>query len=110
MVHQVEIPPAGETITSATVAQWHVADGAVVERGQRLATIETDKVSSELAAEQAGTLTILVPECEEVRIGAIAGTYARSCERFVQALLFLESSAEPGEQEVAPSGSFVPAD
>ena len=46
----------------------------------------------------------------QVRVGAIAGTYARSCERFVQALLFLESSSEAGEQEEVPGGSFVPAD
>ena len=46
----------------------------------------------------------------QVRVGAISGTYARSCERFVQALLFIESSAEAPEQGEAPSGSFVPAD
>ena len=42
----------------------------------------------------------------QTRVGAIAAIYARSCERFVQALLFVESSSE--DQEV-PSGQFVPA-
>ena len=32
----------------------------------------------------------------QTQVGSIAGTYARSCERFVQALLFLESSQQGG--------------
>ena len=48
----------------------------------------------------------------QTRVGAIAGTYARSCERFVQALLFLESSTH-AERSSAPggevAGGFVPA-
>ena len=42
----------------------------------------------------------------QTRVGALAAIYARSCERFVQALLFVESSTEEGE---VASGSFVPA-
>jgi biopolymer transport protein ExbB len=49
----------------------------------------------------------------QTRVGAIAGAYARSCERFVQALLFLESAA--AHEDGAPmhggevSSGFVPA-
>jgi biopolymer transport protein ExbB len=47
----------------------------------------------------------------QTRVGLIAGTYARSCERFVQALLFLESASASHEggsgREVAHG--FVPA-
>src|SRR5262245_22966267 len=47
----------------------------------------------------------------QTRVGLIAGGYARSCERFVQALLFLESS---GREHSGASGGevahgFVPA-
>jgi len=41
----------------------------------------------------------------QTRVGAIAGVYARSCERFVQALLFVEASVEEGEAD----GELVPA-
>ena len=71
-------------------------------------------ISEALVATAAGLFVAIVAllffNYLQVRVGAIAGTYARSCERFVQALLFLESSAEAGEEEGAPSGSFVPAD
>jgi len=48
----------------------------------------------------------------QTRVGAIAAVYARSCERFVQALLFVESSAvQPAveENEEMADGSLVPA-
>jgi hypothetical protein len=45
-----------------------------------------------------------------VRVGAISGTYARSCERFVQALLYVESaSAEADERSEPSDGRLVPA-
>lgn len=71
MAHQVKIPPAGESIVTASVAQWHKADGDAVQKGDTLVTIETDKVSTELEAEVAGILRILVPEGEEVDIGTL---------------------------------------
>lgn len=43
----------------------------------------------------------------QTRVGAIAAAYSRSCERFVQALLYLETSADEGEEEGA--GGLVPA-
>ena len=47
----------------------------------------------------------------QTRVGLIASTYARSCERFVQALLFLESSAvhENGGAGREVGHAFVPA-
>jgi biopolymer transport protein ExbB len=45
----------------------------------------------------------------QTRVGAIAGTYARSCERFVQALLYVESASAGSGGEEAAGGSFVPA-
>jgi biopolymer transport protein ExbB len=47
----------------------------------------------------------------QIRVGAISGTYARSCERLVQALLFVESASTSSEVggEGEASGSLVPA-
>jgi 2-oxoglutarate dehydrogenase E2 component (dihydrolipoamide succinyltransferase) len=68
---EIKVPAAGESITSANIGQWHVADGAVVKKGQVLVTLETDKVSNELEAEEDGTLHIIVPEGNEVNIGTV---------------------------------------
>ena len=47
----------------------------------------------------------------QTRVGLIAAAYARSCERFVQALLYLESSSAAGAEQGDPevSSEFVPA-
>lgn len=70
----IKVPAAGESITSATVAEWHVQEGDQVEQGQKIVTLDTDKVSSELEAEEAGQVAIEIAEGTEVSIGAILGT------------------------------------
>ena len=65
------VPAAGESITSANVAQWSKKEGDHVTKGEVLVTLETDKVSNELEAPITGTIHILVPEGEEVPIGKI---------------------------------------
>ena len=80
MAHEVKIPAAGESINSATIGQWHKADGETVAQGDLLATIETDKVSSELEAEIGGIIRIMVPEGEEVAIGTVIAEIGEEVE------------------------------
>jgi biopolymer transport protein ExbB len=72
-------------------------------------------ISEALVATAAGLfvaiLALLFFNYLQVRVGLITATYARSCERFLQALLYLEAAAEPvpaGSSE-ASSGKLVPA-
>lgn len=66
-------PNFGESITSATVAAWHKNAGDPVAKGDTLVTLETDKVSTDLEADESGVLEILVPEGAEAPIGAVLG-------------------------------------
>ncbi len=68
---EIKVPAFGESITSANVARWHKQSGDPVRKGETLATLETDKVSSDLDAAADGTLEILVGEGEEVAIGTV---------------------------------------
>jgi 2-oxoglutarate dehydrogenase E2 component (dihydrolipoamide succinyltransferase) len=68
---ELKVPASGESITSATVASWRKNDGDTVVPGEVLVLLETDKVSNELEAPLAGTLSILVPEGEEVPVGTV---------------------------------------
>lgn len=45
----------------------------------------------------------------QVRVQAISGTYARASERLVQAMLYVESSADAAERQEVPDGSLSPA-
>ena len=83
MSHQIKIPPVGESVVSALVARWHIADGASIEKGQVLVTLETDKISNELEAEVAGKISITIPEGEEVEIGTVIGLIDQAAVREV---------------------------
>ena len=67
------IPNFGESITTATVAAWHKNAGVPVAKGDTLVTLETDKVSSDLEADESCVLEIMVPEGAEAPIGAVLG-------------------------------------
>ena len=74
MTTDVTVPASGESVTTANVARWHKKTGDAVSPGEVLVTLETDKVSTELEADAAGVLEILVGEGEEVAIGTLIAT------------------------------------
>ncbi|MDB6149931.1 MAG: sucB [Chthoniobacter sp.] len=71
---EVKIPAVGESITSGLLSTWHKKDGDAVAAGEALLTLETDKVSTEITAEKAGTLRIKVAAGAEVKIGEVVGS------------------------------------
>jgi 2-oxoglutarate dehydrogenase E2 component (dihydrolipoamide succinyltransferase) len=71
---EIKIPAVGESITSGLLSVWHKNDGDAVQAGEALLTLETDKVSTEITAEKAGTLHVKVPAGNEVKIGEVVGT------------------------------------
>ena len=73
-VIDIKVPAAGESITSANIGRWHIANGASVAKGDVLVTLETDKVSNELEADESGVLNIIIAEGEEVEIGTLIAT------------------------------------
>src|SRR5438477_9376933 len=74
MAVEVKIPAVGESITSGIVSVWHKKSGDFVNPGDALFTLETDKVSTEIAAETSGVLDTIVPEGQEVKIGEVVAT------------------------------------
>lgn len=71
---EVKIPAVGESISSGIVSVWHKKSGEHVNAGDPLFTLETDKVSTEIVAEQAGILETRVAEGQEVKIGEVVAT------------------------------------
>jgi 2-oxoglutarate dehydrogenase E2 component (dihydrolipoamide succinyltransferase) len=68
---EVKIPAVGESISSGVVSVWHKKSGDFVNPGDALFTLETDKVSTEIVAENAGVLETKAAEGQEVKIGEI---------------------------------------
>ncbi|MBA2433047.1 MAG: 2-oxoglutarate dehydrogenase complex dihydrolipoyllysine-residue succinyltransferase [Chthoniobacterales bacterium] len=75
---EVKIPAVGESISSGIVSVWHKKSGERVNAGEPLFTLETDKVSTEIVAEQAGVLNTIAAEGQEVKIGEIVATIDES--------------------------------
>ncbi len=72
MTVQLIMPEMGEGVIEGTVARWLKAEGDRVDQYEAVLEIETDKVTTEAMAEEAGTLLkILVPEGETVPVGTV---------------------------------------
>lgn len=74
MAIELKIPSVGESITSATIAEWLKGNGEYVAAGEEVVSIETDKVSQSLEAEVGGILKHIAAEGDELPIGAIVAT------------------------------------
>src|SRR5512136_2323396 len=70
----VTIPEVGESIKEGVLAEWSRADGDLVARDEPLLVLETDKITMNVNAAQAGRLKILVPAGTTVQIGQTVAT------------------------------------
>ncbi len=68
------MPQLGETVAEGKITKWFKSAGDLVQLGDNLFEIETDKVSMEVPATEAGVLSeIRVVEGEVAPVGAIVG-------------------------------------
>ncbi|WP_022728554.1 2-oxoglutarate dehydrogenase complex dihydrolipoyllysine-residue succinyltransferase [Fodinicurvata sediminis] len=73
----VVVPTLGESVAEATVARWLKKPGEAVEADEALVELETDKVTLEVNAPEAGSLSeILAEEGVNVEVGAVLGKIA----------------------------------
>lgn len=74
MATEIKVPALGESVNEATVARWLKQPGDTVAMDDPVVELETDKVTLEVNAPAAGTLTdIVAAEGSNVAVGAILG-------------------------------------
>ena len=77
MATQIIIPEMGESVTEGTIARWFKQVGDTVVVDEPLVEVETDKVTVEIPAPTAGTLSeIAAGEGVDVEVGAVIGAIA----------------------------------
>jgi 2-oxoglutarate dehydrogenase E2 component (dihydrolipoamide succinyltransferase) len=77
MATEIRVPTLGESVTEATIGQWYKEPGDAVAMDEPLVELETDKVTIEVPAPAAGSLSeISVKEGETVEVGALLGMIA----------------------------------
>jgi 2-oxoglutarate dehydrogenase E2 component (dihydrolipoamide succinyltransferase) len=74
MATDIKVPTLGESVTEATIGKWFKKVGDAIAADEPLVELETDKVTIEVPAPAAGTLSeITVKEGETVGVGALLG-------------------------------------
>ncbi|MEQ9349551.1 MAG: biotin/lipoyl-containing protein, partial [Alphaproteobacteria bacterium] len=74
MTVDIKVPALGESVTEATIAKWLKAVGDAVGQDEPLVELETDKVTVEVPAAQAGVLQeIVADEGTTVEVGSLLG-------------------------------------
>ncbi len=77
MATEIKVPSLGKSVAEATVAKWLKHPGDAVAIDEPVAELETDKITLEIYAPSAGTLSeILFEEGTNVRVGAVLGRIA----------------------------------
>ena len=115
MAEIVKMPRLSDTMTEGVVAAWHKKVGDVVEEGDLLAEIETDKATMEFESFQEGTILYIgVEEGQAIPVDSVIAILGAEGEDY-QALLSEAANAtdkveEPIKEEakVAPVSTTAP--
>ena len=99
MAIEIKVPNLPESVSSATVATWHVQQGDAVAREQNLLDLETDKVMLEVPAVEGGVL-------KEIRVQAGATVQAGDVLGVIEAGA---AAPEKKAEAAAPTKAEAPA-
>jgi len=94
MIVEIKVPSPGESITEVEIGNWLVEDGAVVEKDQEIAEVESDKATLTIVASEGGKLAQKAAEGESVEVGAIVCT--------------IDTSVAPEKAEAGPEAAPAP--
>jgi pyruvate dehydrogenase E2 component (dihydrolipoamide acetyltransferase) len=98
---KILMPQLGETVAEGKIVKWFKAAGDTVQPGDNLFEIETDKVSMEVPATEAGVLSeIRVAEGEVAPVGAIVGVIGNAA-----GVTDAQTKSEPARALASPVAS-----
>ena len=81
MATEFQMPKLGLTMEAGTIIGWYVADGAAVEAGTAVLSIETDKVDTDVEASASGRLHQIGAPGETFACGARIGWFLAEGEQ-----------------------------
>src|SRR5215472_10326675 len=109
MPANVVVPEVGESIVDARVAKWLKKEGDVVNVGEPLVELETDKIDLEVAAPQGGVLSrISHGDGADVKVGEVLGVIeegsaaTRPSAAVASPAVAVPAAAPPGAKAEAP--------
>jgi len=109
----IEMPKLSDTMTEGTLVKWNKQVGDVIEIGDVVAEVETDKATMEMEAFDEGVLTeILVQEGGKAAVGAALGVLLEEGEDAGAPAAAVPAStptAAPTATPVSPEPTAAPA-
>ena len=120
MLVEVKVPVLAESVPDATLLSWYKQIGERVERGESLIDLETDKVTLEIAAPEAGVIKEIRYQTGEVVLtndilavidteGAAASTGAAIAPAAAAAPSAVAPQAGPAARKLAAEAGLDPA-
>lgn len=101
MAEDIKVPEMGESITEATILSWTKNEGEAVEADEVLAELETDKVTMEVRAPVAGSLSKILKQAgETVTVAEVIGN--------IEAGATASPSASSSSQQASPREQTAP--
>ncbi|MEO5598238.1 MAG: lipoyl domain-containing protein [Novosphingobium sp.] len=71
MATQVLLPKIGFSMNEGVLAEWLVENGATVEAGQAIYSLESEKSTNEVESPASGTIKILAEVGETYEVGSV---------------------------------------
>jgi 2-oxoglutarate dehydrogenase E2 component (dihydrolipoamide succinyltransferase) len=106
MAADIKVPSMGESVTTATIARWIKKLGETVNADEPVVELETDKVTQEVNAPEAGVISeIIAEEGAEVEVGALLGRIGAANGAAKPDAKKPEPGAEPGAEQKAAAAA-----
>ncbi|WP_026620038.1 2-oxoglutarate dehydrogenase E2 component (dihydrolipoamide succinyltransferase) [Ensifer sp. WSM1721] len=110
MATEIRVPTLGESVSEATVGTWFKKVGDAIKADEPILELETDKVTIEVPAPAAGTLSEIVAQAgETVGLGALLGQIAEGAGAAPAAATAAEKKPEPAAAPAAAAPAAQPA-
>lgn len=105
---QISLPKLGQTMENAVIEKWHVKEGDLINKGDVVVEITTDKATLEVESFVAGTVRkILAEEGEEKDVASIIALVGDPGEE-IPDISTLQSAAPTAKSETASSAPSTP--
>ncbi|NQV33265.1 MAG: dihydrolipoamide succinyltransferase, partial [Phycisphaeraceae bacterium] len=107
MTVEIKVPSVGESITTGTLLSWLKGNGEVVQEGEMIFELETDKSLLEIPSPATGILEILVEAETDIEIGQTVGKLAPQEANLAAASEKAAEPAPPVKKTTAPLSPSV---